>query len=103
MSRPSKLTPSERGGEPLVHEALLYDGPTGFLDGTLKFIYEGFSLDEPTAVVTPPRNVALLRERLGAFADGVHFVDMTEAGRNPGRIIPWVLGKFMDEHPGRRV
>jgi anti-sigma regulatory factor (Ser/Thr protein kinase) len=28
---------------------------------------------------------------------------MTEAGRNPGRIIPWVLSRFMDDHPGRRV
>jgi anti-sigma regulatory factor (Ser/Thr protein kinase) len=100
---PSAPTPSERVADRFVHEALLYEGPAGFLDGTMKFIYEGFSLDEPTAVAAPPRNVALLRERLGAFSDGVRFVDLTEAGRNPGRIIPWVLDAFMDEHPGRRV
>ncbi|WP_432825395.1 anti-sigma factor RsbA family regulatory protein [Dactylosporangium sp. CA-092794] len=88
---------------PFVHEALLYADTSAFLDGTMKFIYEGFSLDEPTAVAVPPGNLALLRERLGAFADGVRFIDMTVAGRNPGRIIPWVLSRFMDEHPGRRV
>ncbi|GAA3452610.1 sensor histidine kinase [Dactylosporangium matsuzakiense] len=103
MSRPSAPTPSERVADPFVHEALLYEGVVGFLDGTMKFIYEGFSLDEPTLVAAPAGNVTLLRERLGAFADGVAFLDMQEAGRNPGRIIPWVLCKFMDKHPGRRV
>jgi anti-sigma regulatory factor (Ser/Thr protein kinase) len=102
MSRPSAPTPSDRD-DPFVHEALLYEGVVGFLDGTMKFIYEGFSLDEPTMVAAPQGNVTLLRERLGAFAEGVEFLDMTEAGRNPGRIIPWVLCRFMDEHPGRRV
>ncbi|MFG2041958.1 anti-sigma factor RsbA family regulatory protein [Dactylosporangium sp. NPDC048998] len=103
MSHPSAPTSSDRVVDPFVHEALLYEGAIGFLDGTMKFIYEGFSLDEPTAVVATPGNVALLRERLGVFADSVRFVDMTQAGRNPGRIIPWVLSRFMDDHPGRRV
>jgi anti-sigma regulatory factor (Ser/Thr protein kinase) len=96
-------TPNDRVADPFVHEALLYHDTASYLDGTMKFIYEGLSLDEPLAVAAPPANVALLRERLGAFADGVRFIDMTEAGRNPGRIIPWVLSKFMDEHSGRRV
>ncbi|WP_432973254.1 anti-sigma factor RsbA family regulatory protein [Dactylosporangium sp. CA-233914] len=103
MSRPSAPTPSERVADPFVHEALLYEGIVGFLDGTMKFIYEGFSLDEPTVVAATPRNVTLLRERLGAFAEGVEFLDLTRSGRNPGRIIPWVICRFMDEHPGRRV
>ncbi|WP_433330581.1 anti-sigma factor RsbA family regulatory protein [Dactylosporangium sp. CA-139066] len=96
-------TSNDRAPDPFVHAALLYDDAAGFLDGTMKFIYEGFSLDEPTAVAAPPDNLAMLRERLGAFADSVRFIDMTEAGRNPGRIIPWVLSRFMDEHAGRRV
>ncbi|WP_433205044.1 anti-sigma factor RsbA family regulatory protein [Dactylosporangium sp. CS-047395] len=103
MSRPMVPTPSDRVADPFVHEALLYEGVVGFLDGTMKFIYEGFSLDEPTIVAAPLTNINLLRERLGAFAEGVEFLDMAEAGRNPGRIIPWVLCRFMDEHPGRRV
>jgi hypothetical protein len=30
-------------------------------------------------------------------------VDVTEAERNPGRLIPWVYHPFVAEHPGRRV
>jgi anti-sigma regulatory factor (Ser/Thr protein kinase) len=33
----------------------------------------------------------------------VRFADMAQAGRNPGRIIPWVLMEFARNHPGRRV
>ncbi|HTJ35493.1 MAG TPA: sensor histidine kinase [Dactylosporangium sp.] len=103
MNLAAAPTPSDRVADPFVHEALLYDGAPSFLAGAMKFIYEGFSCEEPTAVAVPPANVAMLRERLGAFADSVRFIDLTEAGRNPGRIIPWVLSKFMDEHAGRRV
>ena len=97
----SKL--DERVPDPFVHEALLYHDAASYLTGAMKFVYDGLALDEPTMVAAPPDNVALLRERLGAFADEVRFHDMTEAGRNPGRIIPWVLSRFMDEHEGRRV
>ncbi|WP_344616952.1 sensor histidine kinase [Dactylosporangium salmoneum] len=103
MSGHGARTPIERVPDPFVHEALLYEGPAAFLDGTMKFIYEGFSMDEPIAVIVPSPNGTMLRQRLGAFADGVTFIDMAEAGRNPGRIIPWVLTRFLDEHPGRRV
>ncbi|MFD3622919.1 anti-sigma factor RsbA family regulatory protein, partial [Streptomyces sp. NPDC058676] len=40
---------------------------------------------------------------LGGDADGILFLDMTEAGRNPGRIIPKVLRGFADAHPKGRV
>jgi len=103
MSHPTAAVPDERVADPFVHEALLYGDVSAYLDGTMKFIYEGFSLNEPTAVAAPPANVELLRERLGAFADGVTFLDMHEAGRNPGRIIPWVLTKFAEDNPGRRI
>ena len=103
MSHPSARAPGDRFSEPFVHEALLYHDQAGYLDGTMKFIYDGVALGEPVAVAAPPANVRLIRERLGAFAEVVTFHDMHEAGRNPGRIIPWLLSKFMDEHPGRRV
>src|SRR5258708_9309993 len=106
MNVASAWTTSDRVPDPFVHEALLYDGPASFLDGAMKFIYEGFSFDEPIAVAAPPRNVALLRERLGAFADRVRFIDMTAAGRNPGPILPLGLPKFMEQparRPGRSV
>jgi anti-sigma regulatory factor (Ser/Thr protein kinase) len=51
----------------------------------------------------PGLNVDLLDDALGGSADRVRFADMTEAGRNPGRIIPWVLHAFVEEHAGSRV
>jgi anti-sigma regulatory factor (Ser/Thr protein kinase) len=69
----------------------------------MPFVYRALAADEPVLVAVPQANVDLLRARLGAFADGVTFRDMTAAGRNPGRIIPWVLTAFMDEHAGRPV
>jgi anti-sigma regulatory factor (Ser/Thr protein kinase) len=48
--------------------------------------------------VTNPR-LAKLRAALGTRADDVCFVDMTELGHNPARIIPgW--RSFIDEHAG---
>lgn len=103
MSHRSAGAPGDRFTEPFVHEALLYHDQASYLDGTMRFIYDGAALGEPVAVAVPPANMRLIRERLGAFAEVVTFHDMTEAGRNPGRIIPWLLSKFMDEHAGRRV
>jgi anti-sigma regulatory factor (Ser/Thr protein kinase) len=37
----------------------------------------------------------------GGAPPGVWFADMAEVGRNPGRILPWVLRAFADSHPGR--
>ncbi|MDG6108903.1 sensor histidine kinase [Dactylosporangium aurantiacum] len=103
MSHRSAHAPGDRFTEPFVHEALLYHDQASYLDGTMKFIYAGIWIGEPVAVAVPPANMRLIRERLGAFAETVTFHDITEAGRNPGRIIPWLLSRFMDEHPGHRV
>lgn len=101
MTRSHPTTEDERA--PFVHQALLYRDTAGYLGHALTFIYDGLSADEPVMVAAPPANVTLLRERLGPFADEVQFHDMTAAGRNPARIIPWVLSAFMDQHRGRPV
>lgn len=41
--------------------------------------------------------------RAEAAVAGVRLLDMTKAGRNPGRILPTVLIPFADAHPGRPV
>lgn len=51
----------------------------------------------------PAARLDLLRTALGPHADQVRFVDMSRAGRNPGRIIPGVLRAFCDAHPTGRV
>ncbi|MFI6511646.1 anti-sigma factor RsbA family regulatory protein [Streptosporangium sp. NPDC050855] len=92
--------------EPFVHPALFYRGDRDYLEGTVPFILEGLKAGEPVAVAVPARNLALIRDELGEVAPQdaeVLFVDMEQAGRNPGRIIPAVLWAFTDLHPGRRV
>jgi len=70
------------------HEAMLYAGEQGFLEGALRFLREGLERREPALVVVSARKIALLREALGADAVHVRFDDMADVGTNPARIIP---------------
>ncbi|GHH31573.1 anti-sigma factor RsbA family regulatory protein [Lentzea cavernae] len=79
---------------PFAHEALFYRDEDTFLSGTARFVTDGITNGEPVLVAVPEASIAPLRERLGELANQVHFIDMTEAGRNPGRIIPGVLMAF---------
>lgn len=89
--------------DPFTHPALFYADEAGYLAGTVPFVEAGLAADEPVAVAVPGENLALLRKALGGDADRVRLLDMEQAGRNPGRIIPRVLRGFVDAHPGRRV
>jgi anti-sigma regulatory factor (Ser/Thr protein kinase) len=89
---------------PFQHQALLYRDAAEFLAGTVPFVRDGLVVGEPVLVAVPGSHVDLLSGVLGDAAAGrVRFADMTEAGRNPGRIIPWVLNAFLEEHAGVRV
>jgi hypothetical protein len=88
---------------PFAHEALFYRDEDDFLAGTAKFVADGVSRGEPVLVAVSEASIALLRARLGTQANQVHFIDMAEAGRNPGRIIPGVLMAFSASAPQRRV
>src|SRR5262245_66433911 len=85
------------------HPALWYRDRDEYLAGTVPFLRDGLAAGEPVAAAVPTGNLALLRDALGEDADQVLWRDMTEAGRNPGRIIPTVLLAFANDHPGRRV
>ncbi|WP_267886640.1 sensor histidine kinase [Streptomyces leeuwenhoekii] len=90
--------------DPFVHPALFYRDDEEYLRGTVPFVREGLAAGEPVAVAVPGERLALIRDALGDAADGVRMLDMREAGRNPGRIIPGVLRAFADAQPeGRRV
>ncbi|GAB3731153.1 sensor histidine kinase [Amycolatopsis oliviviridis] len=85
---------------PFSHVGLLYSGDAEYLSGTVPYILEGLKLDEPVAVAVPGRNLTLIEAALGDSAADVELIDMTEAGRNPGRILPGVLLAFADNRPG---
>lgn len=85
---------------PFSHVGLLYSGDAEYLDGTIPYILEGLKHDEPVAVAVPSRNLALIEAALGESAADVELIDMSEAGRNPGRILPGVLLAFADNRPG---
>ena len=70
------------------HEALLYAGMDGFLEGTVPFLRDAAEAGEPTLVVVSSGKIARLRAELGVTADEVIFADMGEVGTNPARIIP---------------
>ncbi|WP_030559080.1 anti-sigma factor RsbA family regulatory protein [Streptomyces aureocirculatus] len=89
--------------EPFVHPALFYRGEQEYLAGTVPFVRAGLDAGEAVAVAVPEANLELIRAALGEQASQVQLLDMTQAGRNPGRIIPRVLRAFADAHPTRRV
>ncbi|MFI8194535.1 anti-sigma factor RsbA family regulatory protein [Streptomyces sp. NPDC085946] len=85
------------------HPALFYRSEQEYIDETLAFVRTGLAAGEPVAVAVPGPNLELIRTGLGEDAEGLLFLDMTQAGRNPGRIIPKVLRGFADAHPDGRV
>ena len=95
------MTPSGTVTGRLLHEAMFYRGTREFLSLAMAFVTTALAADEPVLVAVPGRRMELLRQRLGSAAATVRFVDMTETGRNPGRIIPFLLQAFTTEHRGR--
>ncbi|WP_113703964.1 anti-sigma factor RsbA family regulatory protein [Nonomuraea lactucae] len=89
--------------DPFVHPALFYRGDREYATATTAFVREGLASDEPVAVAVPSANLKLIESELGVDAVRVQLLDMEEAGRNPGRIIPAVLRAFADRHPGEHV
>ncbi|GLP70312.1 anti-sigma regulatory factor [Streptomyces sp. TUS-ST3] len=89
--------------EPFVHPALFYRDEQEYLAGVVPFVRKALAAGEPVAVAVPAERLGLLKAEIGA-GEAVRFLDMREAGRNPGRIIPGVLRAFADaQPPGTRV
>jgi anti-sigma regulatory factor (Ser/Thr protein kinase) len=88
---------------PFVHPALFYRNTGQYTAGTVPFLLDALAAGEPVAAAVPSGNLALLRAELGPRGAGVRWIDMEQAGRNPGRIIPGVLRDFADAHPSGPV
>jgi anti-sigma regulatory factor (Ser/Thr protein kinase) len=96
---PSDVSDVDRG---FHHQTLFYAGDAGFLRGTLPFIAEAISVDEPVLVAVGSARVALIRDALSVDGERVSFADMTVLGRNPARLIP-AWRQFLEEHEGQPV
>jgi anti-sigma regulatory factor (Ser/Thr protein kinase) len=81
-----------------VHRAFLYCTEQDYLDCLLPFISDAVQSDQAVLVAVPPPNLAVLARGLGSLVASVAMIDMTQAGRNPSRILGEVLSKFVDKH-----
>lgn len=103
-SKADALPPDGHPERGFQHWAFFYPGEAEYLAVISGFIQEGLARGEPVLVAVPGSNAHALREELGRESRRVTFADMTETGRNPGRIIP-ELRAFADGtlRPGGRV
>jgi anti-sigma regulatory factor (Ser/Thr protein kinase) len=74
--------------EAFRHEALLYAGADGFVDGAVPFIRDAVGAEEPILVMVGAAKLEMLRDALGDDARHVQMENMEEVGANPARIIP---------------
>ncbi|MFY9808489.1 MAG: anti-sigma factor RsbA family regulatory protein [Pseudonocardiaceae bacterium] len=95
--------PAPHWAEGFLHPVLFYRGSAEYLEGTVRFVRQGLIAGEPVALAVPGPNLRLILTELGNDAERVRLLDMTRAGRNPGRLIPNVLRAFVDSHPNKRV
>ncbi|MFF8828604.1 anti-sigma factor RsbA family regulatory protein [Streptomyces sp. NPDC015131] len=77
------------------HPALFYGTQDEYADGLRAFVRGALDHAHPVLVAVPGKRHAALREALGADHPHLTWVDMTEAGRNPGRILS-LLQDFAD-------
>jgi anti-sigma regulatory factor (Ser/Thr protein kinase) len=75
-------------GNGFRHEALFYEGATGFLESVVPFIREGVEGGEAVLVAVNPDKFGPILDALEGRAHLIRFMDMLELGLNPARIIP---------------
>ena len=86
-----------------MHPALFYRSDAAYQAKINAFVRTGLELGHPVAVAVPDPRLRLVRDALGDSAARVTLLDMSQEGRNPGRIIAFVLRRFADRHPDRHV
>jgi anti-sigma regulatory factor (Ser/Thr protein kinase) len=85
------------------HEAFLYRNQQEYRDGLLPIITDAVRTQCAVLIAVPAPNLAILGQGLNGLADSVVMTDMSEAGRNPNRILGEVLSTFVDNRPGAPV
>ena len=95
MSTPAPV----RARQSYRHEAFLWHGRADFVHALVPFIRDGIDAGEAVMVAVIPEHADWIRTELGPAASQIRFVDMTELGRNPARIIP-AWQRFLEEWAG---
>ncbi|WP_433543891.1 anti-sigma factor RsbA family regulatory protein (plasmid) [Streptomyces sp. CA-294286] len=91
---------AEHGAQPpFFHPALFYGTQDEYLAGVGSYVRDAVADEQPVLVAVPAPALALLRDDLGDEGRDVSWVDMTLAGRNPGRILS-LLQEFADRPRG---
>jgi anti-sigma regulatory factor (Ser/Thr protein kinase) len=97
------VTYAQTGHGTFLHPAFLYRTQQEYLDCLLPFISDAVKADQAVLVAVPGPNLAVLGNALGRSAAHVVMTDMTDAGRNPGRILGEVLSRFAEKHRDQLV
>lgn len=83
-----------------THQALFYRDDREYLEGLTCFLTPALAAEEPIALALPQPKLSLVREELCDFKKDL--LDMSELGRNPGRILAFIE-RLRQEHRGRRL
>ncbi len=94
----SLLAP-DRTHQSYRHEAFVWRERRDYLDGLVPFVSGGLAAGEAVMAALTPEHLDWMRDSLGAQAAKVCFLDITELGRNPARIIP-AWREFVDDWSG---
>lgn len=84
-----------------THQALFYENDREYIEGLTQFLTPAADADEPVALALPGAKLELARECLGEVPRD-YLLDMSEMGRNPGRILS-VIDRLRDEHRGHTL
>jgi anti-sigma regulatory factor (Ser/Thr protein kinase) len=80
------------------HDAFIYTDEEDFVRQTAAYVYDGLDAGETVVAVLPEDRNSLLRKALDGVADQVIYLDMSQVGRNPARIIP-LWRRLLDQAP----
>ncbi len=86
----------------LRHEGLHYRGTPDLIEQLASFAADGLAHAEPVLILERPEVIDGLKEIVRDEHGQITYIDITDVGRNPGRIIS-VWHDFVDKHPGATV
>lgn len=84
------------------HAVLFYHSEQDYLDEVLPFVRDGLELNQPVLLALPADNLARVSDTLGDAAAEVAMIDLSDTGRNPGRVLG-LEAAFAAKHPGCRL